>query len=374
MEAPHTFGHTGHTTETPITSAQYERILHRVSDPTRPRSAAGRLAAFLHDPAWARELVIQRCEDEAIAWVSKGRVLTEQRFRLICKCTSFERITAKALGISADLQRAGNAYERRLAMAGDPALLTRQDRERIWDEAVHEHYERQIRRNVRVIRYLPLHDGMSNNPGGGHMMRCGGLDAWERIFHQPHLRRIGVTGDDGQAVEDADKAIGVLDQPIFRPDATWLAQHGIDRSMLDALTDQELEAMGVDVASLRHAAGQAPTVAATPRHAVEHALYVVLRDAGLARRLAAANPERGAVRILHDLGMPWRKAATGVRFETMAEGVNDPTARLRLWDQACALGVKAHRDATRGRDGYREYLRCVAGILETMDTRAAVGA
>lgn len=331
----------------------YAAIVSRFADPFGWHTPAARLYSFLADPEESERLAREWIVEHVDEWVRAhpGQSLSERMLRGICGRCSAEAILHERLGVSVTLIRAGSLYERRLRAEYPDGVASRAERERIWDEAICEKTDRMMVEYASP-RWLPLHDGTSSSPWKPGRLACGGLDAWEALHERSRDCSLDM-GEDGWRM-DENPALAVHDEPSgeFRVCDEWLEAHGLDWTQVRALSDGELEALGVDPESVHPTPGMLFTA--------------LLGDRLLARRLCAANPMLDAPQLLARMGFDSRLATVAVEFESRALGEQSKPRRMAIWIGACRdLGVEEWADAS----GWIGYLRAVNRLIDLLHSR-----
>lgn len=331
------------------------RIREAAADPKRAGSPAGSVNRLLHDDDLATMATLDVIDRETRRLRNADGFVDPSDMDATCRNLSKEKILHEALGVPVLQVRAATKYLRLLERER-PVRPTFEQRCDIWDRAVLEYMDRQWERVARHeikdrIKFLPLSDGMSSAPTAPRPMKGCGLKAWEDLYRAAAPKFMGPAPadderDDWEYWEDqAARRRGPADARPAVFDASFLADHGIDRGMIESLAADERERI------------RPLLERAEPLRGGAVRLDWVVGNETLTRALVRRWPELRPDALLTRLGMPNRISRTALVFEQLRRVSRPPIDEVALWNQAVAhqAGLKHPRAARWGRTGLNEY-------------------
>lgn len=329
------------------------RIREHAADPTAHGTPAWKVDQLLHDGDLSAMSVLDVIDYETRRLKDADGFVDPSDMAGVCRHLSREKVLHVALGVPVLQVRAASRYLALLARE-HPVAPTFEERCDIWDRAVTEYMDRKWERVARHeikdrIKFLPMSDGMSSAPVAPRRMSGCGLKAWEDLYRSTAPKFVGAPPADDERgdweywEDQAARSRPVEAAPAF--DAAFLAEHGIDRSMVERLGAADRERIR-------------PLVERTePLHGGAVRLDWVVGNETLTRALVRRWPELRPDALLTRLGMPNRISRTALVFEQLRRISRPPIDELALWNQAVAhqAGLKHPRAARWGRDGLNEY-------------------
>ncbi|OZG49870.1 hypothetical protein [Bombiscardovia coagulans] len=348
-----------------ITSAEFERVIQKYSDPSYEYSAAYKLNTFICNPSRSEDLVHEAIIN-AICDVMRlhpERTLTLKYTVHIARNIKLEHIFQREFHVPITLLRAGYAFERHKAEIRSLGHVVTDDTEaEIWDEAVKTINNKQRidykEGKRKTTRYLPLHNGIYES---GIHSTCGGLKAWKETKAALSGKSLKYLNRKEREIMDrytgsyknANPEVACLTE--FKPNMQWLYEHDVTykqaQAMLKRIIDGEIIQPGVDPQELK-------TLFASvrPKPNLRQSIELVVLDHQVADYLVAKHPNLRADAILNREGMTLRNARTGLAYEQKLfqyPGVESQS----VWDQECQrLNLKTRpRGAQVGSKGYQKY-------------------